>query len=1115
MYIIHKSLTKHGERIIYSGDFNSHHITWGSKNTSHRGKLISAWVDDNDLVILNDGTHTRIDPSTGNTTAIDLTIVTTKLANQVSWSVGPDTLGSDHLPLYISVNQANAHNDSIEEHKLNTKKANWDHFAYLCENTTKEEIYDEDINIHCANLTNTFYDIAVKTIPRKKNSKSKKHKRVPWWNTECKEAIQERKKALNTLKRKNNETNMKRYRESSQKAKQTILTAKKESWTKFCQTVNSKNTKHFWQQIKRMKGTNFKQTPLLQAKGKIAKTDKDKAELLLKHYQKVSSEENLDKATKLHQEHAEKVFEHPAHHDDKDIINTLFTLQELKDVLNSRKDSAAGPDKLTYTMFKHMPECSLILWLNLYNRIWTKGQYPDDWKTATVVPIAKPNKPQNEPKSYRPISLTSHAGKIMECMVKQRLVFHLESNNLLNVEQAGFRKNRSTIDQIIKLQNDITYAKNTNQKVLAIFLDLQAAFDLAWHTGILTKLKEFGLRGNIYNYIKTFLENRQIQVRVNDQLSEKGNIDRGTPQGSVISPILFNLLINDLPETQKTHGMKVSQFADDNASWVLGRNTRHLINKAQKSLDDVWEWASRWGFKISQDKSEAIIFNTKIQTNTNLMLGNKHIEFKSTVKFLGLHWDRLNTFTHHIDQITTKCQKDMNLMRMLKGTDYGADKQSLLTIYKTIIRPKLDYGCEIFNNLSKNTLQKLDIIQNTALKIALGALKSTPKTALEHEAGILPLSLHMEQKRLMYWARVKANDKNPNNEIFREYYSNSKYDKRRKPVGEHIDKLTQEYKIQEEPIIKVDLIPDWVLLAPNVDLELAQITNKTEDPTIIKQKFLEHKDTNHKHATSIYTDGSKDPKTGKVAAAFTVPSTTTNISFRLSDNRSIYTAEMVAIRGALQWISKNKIADSIIYSDSLSSLQSIKANKSENRPDLLNEIKTVYTECTKLKNLKTALAWCPAHVGISGNEAADKLAKEALKNPNIDHTISASKTEIKSLIHPTLQEKYRYYITSNNPKHSYTKSKFSLRPPTQYNPSYQIDKCITRLRLGSNLLPGHQGQHILGLDKTCNKCQCKLDTTHYLFECVTHSEERQSLLRNLQQNELDPLLENVLDPPGD
>ena len=425
-------------------------------------------------------------------------------------------------------------------------------------------------------------------------------KNVPWWDSSCAESIQGRKKALNALKKHPSADNIQKYRDAEAQATTTILNGKRKNWEEFCDSCvhKSTNSKDFWQKIHRIKGNANRPIPLLKFKSSLATNDTDKAQFLVRHYAKVASDANVPPETLAYQRNFESL--HKNYIDTPELeatpLNSGFSLTELNEIISTRKDSAAGLDGVSYLLFKHMPSSALNLWLILYNKVWSTGVYPVVWKQACVIPLLKPGKNSEDPQSYRPISLTSHPGKLLEGMVKARLEHLLETKNIINPFQSGFRKGRSTLDQLARLQHDVNLAKNRGHSVLAIFLDLQAAFDLSWHTGVLYKLKEHGITGNCFQYLRNFLEGRKIQVKVGSSLSEIETLTRGTPQGAILSPLLFSILINDLPAVLEGTGLVTSQFADDSGTWLRGANADLLRKRAQTGLDSIWGWAKAWGF---------------------------------------------------------------------------------------------------------------------------------------------------------------------------------------------------------------------------------------------------------------------------------------------------------------------------------------------------------------------------------------------------------------------------------------------------------------------------------------------------------------------------------------
>jgi retron-type reverse transcriptase len=198
----------------------------------------------------------------------------------------------------------------------------------------------------------------------------------------------------------------------------------------------------------------------------------------------------------------------------------------------------------------------------LLQNIWSNGAIPSIWKSSVVVPIHKQGKSRFDINSYRPIALTSHVCKVFEKIINTRLLYFCEKNKIVPAVQAGFRKGRSTTDHLVKLTNQIKKQFSRKKSILAAFFDVRKAYDSVWHSRLLFKLKNVGVSGNMYHFIRDFLTHRQICTRVGMDYSSFRSIDTGIPQGSIIAPLLFSILIHDLPNALSKH-THVVQYADD------------------------------------------------------------------------------------------------------------------------------------------------------------------------------------------------------------------------------------------------------------------------------------------------------------------------------------------------------------------------------------------------------------------------------------------------------------------------------------------------------------------------------------------------------------------------
>ena len=215
--------------------------------------------------------------------------------------------------------------------------------------------------------------------------------------------------------------------------------------------------------------------------------------------------------------------------DNSENYNVPFTITELCDALKKYHVTATGPDEIHYQLlkhlprdslmvlldiFKHLPRDSLMVLLDIFNDIWASGEIPECWKEATVIPIPKPGKDSKNPSNYRPISLTSCLCKTMERMINTRLVWFLEKNNILTKYQSGFRKSRTTTDQLIRLESYIRDSFLKGNHVVSVFFDLEKAYNTVWKYGVTRDLHKIGLRGQMPMFIQNFLTNRVFRVRL-------------------------------------------------------------------------------------------------------------------------------------------------------------------------------------------------------------------------------------------------------------------------------------------------------------------------------------------------------------------------------------------------------------------------------------------------------------------------------------------------------------------------------------------------------------------------------------------------------------------------
>ena len=675
----------------------------------------------------------------------------------------------------------------------------------------------------------------------------------------------------------------------------------------------------------------------------------------------------------------------------------------------------------------------------------------------------------------------------MERMVTSRLNWFLETNNILTKAQTGFRKGKSTIDQIIKLQDTVNKYNRNKGFTVGVFLDFEKSYDMIWRAGLLAKLKQIGINGQMFSFVNSFIHNRSMQVQVGGTRSKVVTLENGSPQGSVISPVLFLVMINDL-KVNSDKGVELSLFADDSATYKSGPNLDHILKTLQTAVDLIAEWCDKWGFKISVTKSCGVIFTnrTKVKPKIKLKINDVELKMETKVRFLGIIFDSKLSWSDHINYIVTKCTRRLNLMRSLTGTNFGASKHCLLTIYRVLIRSLLEYGSIAFDSAPPSIKHKLDTIQYKALCICCGAMKGTPLSALQVDCGELPLGLRRLKQQLKYAVLIQGTDNHPSEMVIRDHWANvyGHYTVGREPMAIKIKEFFDTHKCTIEPTIVSKTAP-WARGKIDTDVTLTKRITKNDPPPLIKSQALEMQ-SKYTDRLAIYTDGSK-VEGGRVASAFVIPELGVSQGVRISDNLTVFTSELIAIKLCLKWITENSTLlhnrNIVIYSDSLSSIISLENNSSSTRSNLVGEILKMFNY---IQNKCVTLAWIPSHVNIRGNECADILAKSSILNNKIDCEVTMEQAEMHELIDKFIIKKWQEQWSK-----SQTGRQYKLVEP---NVSCKIkleclnrnkENKLTRMRLGHcrlNKQLYNIGGHRSGL---CEECGVDETLEHYLLKCTS------------------------------
>ncbi|GFO12498.1 RNA-directed DNA polymerase from mobile element jockey [Plakobranchus ocellatus] len=297
------------------------------------------------------------------------------------------------------------------------------------------------------------------------------------------------------------------------------------------------------------------------------------------------------------------------------------------------------------------------------------------------------------------------------------------------------------------------------------FFYLEKAYDTSWRYGILKNLFVLDFRGRLPIFILNFLKDRHFKVKTENTFSSSYHKKNGVPQGSILFLMLFNLKINNIINSVSKH-VNASIFVDDFAIYAEGKHLQHLERIIQLCINNVQKWVSDNGFRFSALKTICVHFHRqRIYTEPALHVDGQLIPVKGEATFLGVILDHKLSFANHVKYLKNKCLKVLNLLRVVGHTDWGADRATLLKLYRTLVWSKLDYGSVVYGSAKKHVLRALDPIHHQGLCIALVAFRTSPIKSLYAEAAEPSLEHWRIKLPFNYVLKLKSLPRNPCHDV--------------------------------------------------------------------------------------------------------------------------------------------------------------------------------------------------------------------------------------------------------------------------------------------------------------------------------------------------------------
>ena len=373
---------------------------------------------------------------------------------------------------------------------------------------------------------------------------------------------------------------------------------------------------------------------------------------------------------------------------------------------------------------------------HLLNCILRSGIFPDEWKLANIIPLHKGGN-RNNVGNFRPVSLLPLPSKIIEKILHAKISGYLETNNILDVKQGGFRKKQSTINTIAKLTDDIFNGINNRELTLSCFIDMAKAFDTVNHKILLRKLAKLGIGNLLLKLIENYLADRKQCTTANNIKSSYSKILCGVPQGSILGPLFFIIYVNDIGKC--VSHCKHLLYADDTVIYITG-NIDITTTYLQEDLNRFKKWCDRNQLTMNIKKTKYVTFGMKSQTrrvhNHDLFIQNVKIDRVNSYKYLGMILDMNLNYNSHLENcLKLISHKAFLLSKIRRYINFN----TAVTIYKTMILPIIEYGNILYNDSNQKLLNDLQVAQNRILRTCIYENRYIRTALLHHRCNLAKL----------------------------------------------------------------------------------------------------------------------------------------------------------------------------------------------------------------------------------------------------------------------------------------------------------------------------------------------------------------------------------------
>lgn len=739
------------EKIILIGDFNTRSVIYEKLNgisyNKRRAQAFEEFLMTSNLTVRNPYNFKTFENKNGSS-VIDLIITNERIKNQVQ----NIKIKNESLSYHKSINFEITDICNFEHEKNKTWAVNYEKFERIIEVTDFDEIVEKIENsMDIKELDNQLIEFSeiIKSKRKECLVEITERKNETWWNDRL-ETQKKLIKKLTKLKYKYKRGKKNMYLESlielmkilKSQYTQEIIENKNKIWKNLI-TESSVWGKPYKIIMEKYKKFEF---PPIKLGNKIITEEKEKyKEIFLNIFP------NINDPLKEYENEQGNNIE----------IDELLIKNIIKK-LNNRK--ANGHDDISNKMLKIINKQSPEIFKTIFQKLLSMNYFPETWKLGKIKLLNKPNKNPAEINSYRPLTLLPTLGKVYEKIIKYYLNQEIEKLSIFHEQQYGFREGRSTETALIELTKTLDQFRKIFKHVILVSFDITGAFNWVKWSRLLETMEKKKINSQLIQIIQSYFENRKICFFDKDNnLKLEHALSSGVPQGSALSPTLFNIAMTEVHEAVKeTKKFKLLSYADD-LLIIVGINKMtdsQLINDKIEMIKLKLEYL---GLTLNPNKTQMLFLSRRHKKyefqkrmEGKIKLGQEKIIFHTEMKYLGIIIDQNLNYNKHVEYITNKLRKYYNKIRALYGNTFGMDTYKREILYNALFRSIIEYGSlAYFEKLRNTEIKKLKSLQRTVLIGIISAYRTVSHTASHVIAGITPIDLQLSQTNKIKTLKIK------------------------------------------------------------------------------------------------------------------------------------------------------------------------------------------------------------------------------------------------------------------------------------------------------------------------------------------------------------------------